>query len=231
MISRFRFHLLALVSAAALSAGAPRALSQTGDLESHPASKVVRQYLGLLLARQYDKSAEMMDEKSLSVLQRDYVSRIKNAPTMDDEEQMVRRLHKENVEQIEKMKPRDFYTAYNMGVQEQHPVPPEALEKVKKSLVFKVLSVAQEDEKTVHVLVRTKHSNGKVNFESLDLISLLKNGDKWQVAPNQQVPKITPIEGGAGDSEPAAADPVKKPATADPVKPPANPKPPKRKNP
>jgi hypothetical protein len=126
------------------------------------------------------------------------------------------------------MKPREFYTAYNTGLQKEHQVSDEVLAIVRKTLNFKVLSVAQEDEKTVHILVRTKHENGKVRFESLDLISLLKNGDKWLIAPNQQAPKVTKLDGSSAAEPPKTVDPVKKPV--DPVKPAAPPKSnPKRK--
>jgi hypothetical protein len=181
----------------------------------------VQQYLEMILLRQYDKSADIMDEKSLASLQAEYVERIRRAPTMDDEDLMIRRLGKSTANEVAAMKPRDFYTAYNTGLQQEHVVSDEVLAIVRKTLNFKVLSVAQETDKTVHVLVRTKHSNGKVLFESLDLISLVKNGEKWQIAPNQQAPKVTPLDGagGAKSVDPVrSTDPVKKP-TAAPVKP------------
>jgi hypothetical protein len=221
MISRFRFHVTALLGAALLSAAIPQATAQTPSVESHPACKVVYDYLTMILTRRYDQSADIMDENALASLQKDYVERIKNAPTMDDEEVMITRLGVTTVEQVSQMKPRAFYTAYNLGLQKQHKVPDDVLAIVRKTLTFKVLSVAQETDRTVHVLVRTKHENGKVHFESLDLISLVKNGEKWQIAPNLQAPKITPVAGAANGktADPVKSpDPVKTPA-ADPVKP------------
>ncbi len=230
MILRFRLLLLTLATTAVLSGGAFTAAAQTQEPDSHPACKVVREYLSMILTRQYNKSADIMDEKALASLQADYVDRVKHAPTMDDEEAMIKRLGKATVDEVAKMKPREFYTAYNVGLQREHEVPEDVLAIVRKTLSFKVLSVGQEDERTVHVLVRTKHSNGKVIFESLDLISLVKNGDKWQIAPNQQAPKVTPIDengnpvkGAVDPVRKPSADPVKKPA-GDPVKPAAPPK-------
>ncbi|HWB04421.1 MAG TPA: hypothetical protein VG796_15435 [Verrucomicrobiales bacterium] len=222
MTSRLRIVLLSLLGTAALATAAPQAGAQAADPASHPACKVVEEYLRMILLREYKQSANIMDENALAALQSEYVQRIKQAPTMEDEENMIRRLGKSTAQEIAAMKPREFYTAYNTGLQKEHQVSDEVLAIVRKTLNFKVLSVAQEDEKTVHILVRTKHENGKVRFESLDLISLLKNGDKWLIAPNQQAPKVTKLDGSAAAEPPKAVDPVKKPV--DPVKPAAPPK-------
>jgi hypothetical protein len=75
--------------------------------------------------------------------------------------------------------------------------------------------------------VRTKHSNKRFLIERLELVTLLNNKGKWQVALNQQAPKATPIEG-AGDAPPPvkpSSDPVKPSGSAKPPKP----APPKRK--
>jgi hypothetical protein len=222
MTSRLRTVLLSLLGTAILSAAAPQAQAQTPPPASHPACKVVEEYLRMILLREYKQSANIMDESALAALQSEYVERTKHAPTMDDEENMIRRLGKNTLDEVAAMKPREFYTAYNVGLQKEHQVSDEVLAIVRKTLDFKVLSVAQEDEKTVHVLVRTKHENGKVRFESLDLISLRKNGDKWLIAPNQQAPKVTKLDGTGAADAPKAVDPVRKPA--DPVKPAAPPK-------
>src|SRR5213083_3507106 len=100
----------------------------------------------MILLREYNKSAEIMDEGSLAVLQKEYVERIKHAPTMDDEEAMIRRVRASTVDEVAQMKPRAFYTAYNIGLQEQHAVPEEALAIVRKTLTFRWLSVAQETD-------------------------------------------------------------------------------------
>jgi hypothetical protein len=227
--SRFRHLLLTLACGAAFTVAAPRASAQqAADPEAHPASKVVHEYLGMILSRQWNGSANIVDEASMEGLKADYVARIKQARTMDDEEAMVRRVGKSTLDEVEAMKPRDFYTAYHDGLQERYKVDEPTLELIRKSLSIKLLSLAQESDRLVHVLVRTKHSNGKVMIENLELVSLVKNGDKWQVALNEQAPKLTPVNGAAapkaGPAAPAA-DPVKpavkpatKPAPAAPAK-------------
>lgn len=221
MISRFRFLILAMSGAVALSAGTPRAGAEVVDPETHPAGKVVKEYLGMILARQWDKSADIVDEGSLGGLHKDYIARIGAARTMDDEEALIRRVGKSTVEEVKNMKPRDFYTAYHDGLQKTYKVEESTLDIIRKTLTMKLLSAALENERTIHILVRTKHANGKAVIENLELISLFKNGEKWQVALNEQAPKVTPMEG--AESGGKAADPVK--PAADPVKPATPPKP------
>jgi hypothetical protein len=70
--------------------------------------------------------------------------------------------------------------------------------------------------------VRTKHANDKVRIENLELISLIKTGNRWLVGLNEQMPKITTLDG-KGQAVPAAAGtaPAAKPAAAAPVVKPA----------
>ena len=218
---RLRHFLLSLAGAAVLFTGSPAsAQADAAALEAHPAGKVVREYLGMILGRQWNKSADIVDAASLKGLQEDYVMRLKGARTIDDEEAMTQRVGKATIEEVAKMTPREFYTAYHSGLQERYKVTDEVLETIRKSLDIRLLSIAEEEPKLVHVLVRTKHSNGKARVENLELISLRKNGEKWQVALNEQAPRAIPLDGSAtapGPAAPAAVDPVKKPAPTKPA--------------
>ncbi|MES2707566.1 MAG: hypothetical protein V4726_13295 [Verrucomicrobiota bacterium] len=208
-----------LPSVARSQTAGPLTAAESAKLEGNPAAKVVKEYLQLMLQREWVKSAALVEPASLTQLLADYVKRLKAAPTMDDEEEMIRRAGKKTLEEVAAMPPADFYAAYHQGIQERYKVPPEVIKKVRESLVLKVLSIAQEDDSHVHVLVRTKHSNDKAIFESLELVSLVKVGDAWKVGLNEQAPRVTPLEG-AGAPSPAAADkPAEAPKPAAPVKP------------
>jgi hypothetical protein len=221
--------LLAAVPVAAQAPAVPAPAAALSAGESHPATAVVREYLNFVLQREWGKSADLVEPKSLDSLQKDYMERVRRAQTMDEEEMMFRRVGKSTMEDLVAMAPKDFYMAYHKGLQERMQIDEAALERVKKSLQMKVLSVAEEGDSRVHVLVRTKHANDKIQVENLELISLLKTGGKWLVGLNEQMPKVTGLDGkplnGPGASEapvkPAAA-PVK-PAAA-PAKPAAKPK-------
>lgn len=237
MTSRFRLLVLAL-STAACMAGVPRAGAQAtavADPAEHPAAKVVREYLSMIITRQWKKSADIVDEQSMVVLHKDYVARTEKARTMDEEESMVRRVGKSTIEEVAQMKPREFYTAFHEGLQVSYKVEDAKLDVIRKTITMKVLSVVEETERLAHVLVRAKYSTGEADIERLELVSLLKNGGKWQVALNEQAPKAKRLDGAEGGAKPAdpakpsdpvapvkpAVDPVKpaKPAAKPPVKP------------
>jgi len=228
----FRFLVLAFLTAV-FTAGLPRAAAQTTqatDPAEHPAAKVVEEYLAMIITRQWKKSADIVDEKSMEVLHQDYVARTEKARTMDEEESMVRRVGKSTIKEVAAMKPREFYAAFHEGLQVSYKVEDAKLDLIRKTITMKVLSVAQETERLAHVLVRAKYSTGEADIERLELVSLLKNGEKWQVALNEQAPKAKAIEGAAGGDKPAdAVSPVK--PSVDPVKPvkPAKPAPAKPK--
>lgn len=187
--------------------------AETAKMEANPAVKVVRNYLQLMLQREWSKSAALVDPASLKQMLADYLKRLDVAPTMDDEAEMTRRVGKKSMEEVKAMNPVDFYMAYHQGLQERYNVPPEIMEKVRASLELRVLSVAQEDETHAHVLVRTKHSNDKAVFESLELVSLVKIGDTWKVGLNEQSPRITPA---GEDGTPAPTPPAEGPKPAGP---------------
>ena len=238
MTSRFRPLAIVLFSVAAFTAAAPRAAAQAAAAPDaaapaavaspaeHPAAKVVEEYLRMIITRQWKKSADIVDEKSMEVLHTDYVARAGQARTMDEEESMVRRVGKSTIAEVKAMKPREFYTAFHEGLQDRYKVEEAKLEIIRKSITMAVLSVAQETDRLAHVLVRAKYSTGETLIERLELVSLVKNGEKWQVALNEQAPKSTPIEGAVKPAGPAtpvkpAVDPVKpaKPAPKPAVKP------------
>ena len=212
---------IAAIVAAAVPAGA-----QESAMDSHPAAKVVRDYLNYVLQREWTKSADLVEPKSLETLQKDYIERVKRAQTMDEEEMMLRRVGKASLEDVAALAPREFYSAYHKGLQDRMQVSEETLERVKKSLTMKILSIAPEGEDRVHVLVRTKHSNEKLQIENLELISLIRIKDRWVVGLNEQVPKVTELKGGAPATAPAAdpAAPDPAPKKPEPVKPATKPK-------
>ncbi len=196
---------------------------------AHPASKVVRDYLQLVLQREWTKSAGLVEPNSLKQLHKDFLRRLKAAPTMDDEAEMTRRVGKQTYTEVENMAPVAFYTAYHEGIQERWKVSPEVIKKVRESLKVRLLSIGEEDAGHVHILVRTRHSNDKAIIENLELISLIKMDGVWKVALNEQAPKITPLDSALPPDAPAPEKPAEEPAPKPAPKPVPAPKKPKGK--
>ena len=203
--------------AAFLCLGALTASAQDDPkVTAHPASKIVREYLQLVLQRDWNKSATLVEPNSLKQLHSDFRQRLKKAPTMDDELLMTKRVGKDTFTQVGNMAPIAFYTAYHEGLQERWKVSPEVIKKVRDSLTVRLLSVGEEDSNRVHILVRTSHSTDKALIENLELISLLKLDGTWKVTLNGQEPRITPLDSALAPAPPSATPPAK---SVDPVKP------------
>lgn len=215
---KFLLRLATLLLLAATSVSA----QDDPKVTAHPASKVVRDYLHLVLQREWNKSATLVEPNSLKQLHQDFIRRLKAAPTMDDEAEMTRRVGKNTSLEVEDMAPLAFYTAYHEGIQERWKVSPEVIKKVRDSLTVRLLSIGVEDEDHVHILVRTKHSNDKAIIENLELLSLVRMDGAWKVALNEQAPRITPLDG-LTPPAPAAAKAAAK--SIDPVKPAPKPAP------
>jgi hypothetical protein len=192
----------------------------SAEIENHATVKVVKAYLGYMLEQNWSGSSQLVEPKSLEDLRNDYVKRVKSTATLDEEKMVVEKFGVTKLEDIEKLSGAQFYVTYHKLLKERSPADPEVVKKVRESMKLRILSLALENEKLAHVLVRTKHNNSKVVIESVEVISLVKVGDKWMVGLNEQSPKVTPYkpEGEAATTEapkpttPAPAEAPKKTA-------------------
>ena len=223
LITHFRScALAAFLCATAMLPTTGSAQDLTPAQENHPSIRVVREYLKCMLEQNWTGSAELVETRSLEDLRSDYVKRVKATATLDEEKMVVSKFGVKTLEEIEKLSGAQFYISYHKLLKERSPVAPEVLQKVRDSMQLRILSLAVENDKLAHVLVRTKHNNDKVQVESIEVISLIKTGDKWMVGLNEQAPKITPLKAlGAGaapaSTTPAAATPAPAPEPTKPA--------------
>jgi hypothetical protein len=223
-IAQMKFiRTLTILTASLLFNLAPASAQESNpEFDNNPAVKVVKEYLKCMLEQDWTGSSKLVEPKSLEDLRDDYVKRVKNTASLDEEKMVVEKFKVSRLEDIEKQSGSEFYVAYHRLLKERTPVEPAVLKKVRDSMKLRILSVAMETDKLCHILVRTKHNNDRVNVESIEVLSMVKLGDKWVVGLNEQTPKITPIQ--------ASAEPVKetpKPAAAKPE--PTKPATPKKK--
>ncbi len=196
--------ILAAAAACLTFAAAARAADDDA-LKEHPAAQVVTAYLSNALGHNWEASTELIEPRSLAGVQRAFVERVKQSPTMDAEMDMVARVGKTNLQQIEEMTPPEFYLAYHSNLQNRLGIDDERNAQITQSLKMTVLSVGEEpDSKLAHVLVRTVHRDGDKLVRNLELISLVKSEGKdgkerWLVSLDQQAPQVT-------DAAPAEAD-------------------------
>ena len=179
------------------------AQQSSAQISKHPAAKVVQDYLRLALARKWTASAKLIEPESLQNLRDSYVRRIKRPGTsIEEETEMVKKLGQADVEDVAKMPPIAFYSAYNTALQQKYDLTNDVLALISNTLELRLLSIALEGDELAHILVRTSHRDNRNHVTNLELISLRKVRDKWMVALNEQIPVIFPLD---------EIDPVRKP--------------------
>jgi hypothetical protein len=190
------------------------------ELENHPTVKVVREYLTCMLEQNWSGSSALVEVKSLTDLRDDYIDRVKKSATLDEEKMVLEKFKVSRLEDIKKLSGAEFYIAYHRLLKERTPVEPAVLAIVRKTMKLRIIGVNMESDKVCHVLVRTKHNNDKVTVESLEVLSLVKQNDKWVVGLNEQTPRVTPLEaaktGSTEEPKPEAKPEPKKEADPEP---------------
>jgi hypothetical protein len=193
--------------------------------ERHPAAQTVVQYLRLLLMRDFEKAAALVHSESIEGMKADYLRRVKT-PTLplDEVLAMCRSLGVDDETGIERMTPKEFYVAYNEGMQKRYNVTEEVNKRIADSLDLNLLAAADERPDLVHFLVRTKHKTMRNFVQNLEVISLVKRNGQWLVSLGEHLTKVTPLEQMA--SKPGAKPAVPpKSIDAKPEAPPADQKP------
>lgn len=214
--------LIILAAVASLTAAAPVSAQTSRELaEKHPAAQVVVKFLRHSVNREYDKASDLILPASLTTLQKDYLAKVKSPRVaMDEATAMCRAVGVEDESGIEAMTPRQFYTAYNLGMQRRYNVTDEVNRRIADTLELNMLSVAEEGPALVHFLVRTQHQTMANEVRHLEIVSLARVNNQWLVSLGEHEPKYRPL---ASQTAPASApsEPSATPAT--PPKPPAAP--------
>jgi len=211
MSSRFLLsrHLNSAVSAILFSVVGFSAQAENIPLD-HPASGVVKEYLGAVVKQDWMTAATMLLPTSLERKQKETIQVVKTAPTMSDENEMLRKLGVKDISDLDKMTPQEFYAADRMAVHQKMSVSPEIKRKKQETLKIDVISLGGEDEnRVVHAVVRTSQETLDARIEELFLISMIQdkeNPKKWLVVPDMMRPMTTPLA--AASAAPAATPPA-----------------------
>jgi hypothetical protein len=221
---------LAVAAVAGFAAAGPVSGQSSRELaERHPAAQTVVRYLRTLLTRDFGKAGMMVAPDSLRGFKEDYLKRVKNPNVpLDDVLAMCRAVGAEDESGIEAMTPHAFYVAYNKGMQRRFNVTDEVNRRIADTLELHLLSVGEEPARAgdslemVHFLVRTRHDTMRNNVRNLEIVSLVRQDDKWLVSLGEHVTKIAPLEAPPAKSQntpqrtPAKTPPPNSDAPANP---------------
>jgi hypothetical protein len=184
--------------------------AQNAAAESHPAVKVVREYNSAILNEGWEKASVLIEPASLASLRDDYVDRAKRPGvlSLDDEKLLLGKFAVKDLDAIKKVDPKKFYVGYHQLIKTDKSAPEEVIKRVRETMKLTVLGVVEEKEQNkVHVILRSKHENGRALIDNLELVSLINEGGKWLVGLNEQTAKVTPLGKNAASKAPAGAAP------------------------
>lgn len=170
----------------------------------HACGDLVKKYLASVVKQEWKTAASLLLPSSLERKQKETIAIIKTAPTMSEEAQMLERFGVQEIRDLEKLSPQEFYILDREAWHKRINAAPEVTKRKQETLKIDVLGLVDEKDKGyVHATVRTSQETLTDRIEELFLISFVKEGDKWLISPEMKDrPIITPLaEKAAGEAK------------------------------
>ncbi len=158
----------------------------------HPSHKVAEKYLRAIHLHQWNEAADLVETQSLKNL-KDFQRRyLLKAPTIGEEQELLRLLGLSKISDLDPLTPREIFIRRGQAKTKRLVDAEKHVAEMKKTLVMKTLGTATEGTNAVHVIIRKEfasESEGK-GFSELSFISLVKEGTVWKISLDAQEPKI-----------------------------------------
>lgn len=190
-MARMRF----LIFLAALAAFIPSnvCLAQS---KPHPAAEVASQYLRDIHLHEWEKAVKLVDKKSLANLKNFQERYLEAAPTIADEEELLRLLGLKTINDIRALTPEEVFIRRGQAKTKKLVDPEKHIEEMKASLKMNTLGAVPEGSDTVHVVIRKEFAGQGKKFSELAFVSLVNEEGKWKVSLDAQEPKIFDLKSG-----------------------------------
>jgi hypothetical protein len=160
----------------------------------HPAYKVAEKYLRASHLHQWTYAVKMIEKKSLENLKRIQKRFLLSAPTIPEEEELLRRLGLTDVSGLDALTPEQVFVRRASG-NTRDLVDPEAhIAQVEKTLSLKTLSTATEGTEFVHSLLRVQYEVKNRRISELALVSMVKEGTVWKISLDAQEPSVEKVD-------------------------------------
>jgi hypothetical protein len=164
----------------------------------HPVAALVKKYLNCVVAQDWDTAASLLLPSSLERKQKETIAIIKTAPTMTEEAAMLERWNVNDISELEKMTPQQFYITDREVWHKRINASPEVTKRKQETLKIDVLGIVSEPDKGfAHATVRTSQETLTDKIEELFLISFVQDKDdksKWLIWPEMKDrPIVTPL--------------------------------------
>lgn len=160
----------------------------------HPAYKVAEKYLRAIQLHEWEEAVDLVETKSLENLKTFQHQYLLKAPTINEEQELLRLLGMSAISDLDDMEPREVFIRRNQAKVKRLLDPEKHVADVKESLVMKTLGTAPEGADQVHVVIRKEFIIGDRAFSELPLVSLVKEGTVWKVSLDAQEPKVFKVK-------------------------------------
>jgi|MDTC01.3.fsa_nt_gb hypothetical protein len=158
--------------------------------ELHGSYKVAESYLSAIHLHQWESAVKLVETKSLEnlkVFQKNYLLR---APTIAEEQELLRLLGMTDISDIDAMRPAEVFVRRGKAKTKKLVSPDKHIEQMKKTLKIKTLGTVEEGDSTVHAVIRKEFAADEKGFSELAFVSLVKDGTVWKVSLDAQEPKV-----------------------------------------
>ena len=151
-------------------------------------------------------AAEKVKPKHLDAQVKKYARAVRNTPSVDAEDAMLRRLGVKRLREIEAMDGPAFYVAHQRALERERRITPTTRKRIEESFHFKLLGAVEENDDLVHILVRTSHETLNAIISELLIVSIESVAGNWLIAPEHQEMKVRPLITGELPAEMDAAE-------------------------
>ena len=183
----FRRSFLILLFLAAISGA-----SAQGKL--HASYKVAEKYLKAIHLHQWNDAVELVETKSLDNLKKFQKAYLLKAPTMEEEQELLRLLNMGDISDLDKLTAKDVFIRRGQAKTKRLIDADAHIAEMKKSLVMKTLGTVPENSDTVHVVIRKEFAAQGKAFSELAFVSVVKEGTVWKISLDAQEPKVFNIK-------------------------------------
>jgi hypothetical protein len=182
-----RRFLLALIFFATISGA-----SAQGKL--HASHKVAEKYLKAIHLHQWKEAVDLVESKSLDNLKTFQKAYLLKAPTMEEEQNLLRLLNMADISDMDTMTAKDVFIRRGQAKTKRLVDAKGHIAQMKKSLVMKTLGTVPEGTDTVHVVIRKEFTAEEKAFSELAFVSVVKEGTVWKISLDAQEPKVFNIK-------------------------------------
>lgn len=160
----------------------------------HPGYKVAEKYLKATHGHDWEYAVKMIENRSLENFKRIQKTILLRAPTMSDEEILLRQLGLSKISDLDKYSAAEIFVLRAKANAKALRDPEAYVARVRETLKLVTIGTAIEGSDLVHVLVRVTYETPTRAFSELGLVSLAKEGTVWKITLDAQEPKVTPLK-------------------------------------